>query len=226
MIKTINILDDNVLNIFCDASITKVGERTFGMPGSVVVDSKGNAIDYTNQLMVDSTNNESEIYAILLATWQCIKYKDSCSRINIFSDSKISVCGLREWMFNWIKRSSDGVLMSTSGVVANQQIFLHIVNLVINYLDSYNLYHVDGHKNPNNPLDMLKFIDDFKKFNNIYINPSEAVYLSTNNNWVDNETRLDLEITDIERYPKLINGIIYSIPNKDETNIFRGILDI
>ena len=225
--KKIDILEDNVLNIFCDASIKHEDNQcTYGLPGSVAIDCNGNTIDYESTVMVDSTNNESEIYAILLATQQCIKYQGYYSRINIFSDSRISVCGVREWMFNWVKNARNDTLMSSSGTVANQQIFLHVVNLILTYLNSYHLYHVDGHMNPKNPKDMLKLIADFKKFNGVYINPSEAIYLSTYNNWVDGETGRELELFNLYSLSRLNSGIIYPIPNRSQMDQFRSILDI
>lgn len=190
MNNTIKILDDSSINIFCDASITTYNGVTYGCPGSIVV-YKDEIIHKDSTILVESTNNESEIYAILLATRQAIMYKDHVSRINIFSDSRISVCGLRDWMVSWVKRSRDGVLMSTSGVVANQQIFLHIINLILNHLDEYHIYHIDGHCVSDK--DITKAMKDFAKFNHKPIDIDEATYLCKYNNYVDNFSRYILE---------------------------------
>ena len=202
----------DVLNIFCDASIKKTTLGTYGCPGSIAVDTTGSSVDYESTILVDSTNNESEIYAILLATRQAIKYKDRFARINIFSDSRISVCGMRDWMLNWIRRANGDTLMSTSGVVANQQLFLQVLTLIMNNLDSYRLFHVDGHMNPNNPKHIFTFMRDFEKFNGIKIGPLEAQYLCTYNNLIDKETGDDLEKVDLDSLMKLDQPFVYPVP--------------
>ena len=211
--KDFKLFGRDVLNIFCDASIKRTNLSTYGCPGSIAIDTTGSSVDYESTILVDSTNNESEIYAILLATRQAIKYKNQFSRINIFSDSRISVCGMRDWMLSWIKRANGGdTLLSTSGVVANQQLFLQVLTLVMNNLDSYRLYHVDGHMNPNNPKQIHTLMRDFEKFNGIKIGPVEAIYLCTYNNLIDKETGEDLEKVDLDSLMKLDQPFVYPVP--------------
>ena len=217
--KPIKIFGPEVLNIFCDASIERQhGVRTFGCPGSIAV-YNDEVIDYESTILVDSTNNESEIYAILLATGQAVKYKDQYRRINIFSDSRISVQGIRDWMISWVKNQKNGILVSSSGTeVANQQIFLHVINMILNNLDEYHLYHIDGHVTKNG---ILKAMADFAKFNGIQIGPIEADYLCKYNNIIDNSTRDDLAIADLNSLSRLNQGFIYPIPTVSDMNRFR-----
>lgn len=217
----------DVLNIFCDASIKKTNSgRTYGCPGSIAVDTTGSSVDYRHTILVDSTNNESEITAIVMAIQQNIEYKNMYPIINIFSDSKISVNGLRDWMLNWISNSKDGVLMSTSGEVANQQIFLHALNLIMYNLDSFRLYHVDGHKNPENPSQVNKVINDFERFNGIKIGPIEAKYLCYYNGVIDNKTRDELDLVNLNELHRLNPVFNYPIPSLyDAKTVYREIFD-
>ena len=220
--NNLEILDCNTINIFCDASIKTVNNTTYGCPGSVVVSSNGLIIEKESTILVDSTNNESEIYAILLATQQAIKYKHY-KRVNIFSDSRISVMGLRDWMKSWIKRSKNGILMSTSGIVANQQIFLHVLHLIINNLDEYHLYHIDGHCSSNR--NIMNAIKDFKKFNKKEITYTEAIYLCSNNNLIDQYTGEVLDNTNLYNLQRQQAPFIYPIPagsdiNRDYSAVF------
>ena len=216
----------DVLNIFCDASIKKTDLGTYGCPGSIAVDTTGSSVDYRSTILVDSTNNESEIYAILLATQQAILYKNAFQRINIFSDSRISVCGMRDWMLNWIRRAKGDTLMSTSGLVANQQIFLHVLNLIMNNLESYRLYHIDGHMNENNPSHIMTVMKDFEKFNGIKIGPIEAAYLCKYNNLIDKETGDELELADLDSLKRLKQPFIYPIPSLIDANkLYKDVFD-
>lgn len=212
MSRTIKIFGTDVLNIFCDASIKTQDGVTYGCPGSIAV-YRDKVIDYKSTILVKSTNNESEIYAIMLATQQAIQFKDQYKRINIFSDSMISVRGVREWMVSWVKNQKNGVLMSSSGVVANQQLFLHVVNLILTYLDEYYLYHIDGHVSDTES-GIFKAMIDFAKFNKINIGPVETQFLCQYNNLIDNTTRGELEATDLSNLVRLQQGIIYPIPSR------------
>lgn len=219
----LEILDDDVINIFCDASIKTANGITYGCPGSIVVSSDGTIIRKDSTILVESTNNESEIYAILMATQQAIQFKHY-KRANIFSDSRISVMGLRDWMKSWIKRSKDGILMSTSGIVANQQIFLHVLNLIINNLDEYHLYHIDGHCISSK--DITTAMKDFKKFNNKEITYPETIYLCNFNNYVDNFTGQVLDNVNLISLQKNQSAFIYPIPSDLEVSrLYSAVFD-
>ena len=149
------------LNIFCDASIVKTPDgECISCPGAIAVTTDSNGFQSVIEDKFDclrfSTNNRGELTAILLALELANKYKDNFYTINIFSDSKISVCGLREWIFNWAKNiNKDGNMISSSGTeVMNQDIIRHIIMYVVNNNIRFNLYHVKGHVNqsggPNN----------------------------------------------------------------------------
>ena len=66
MIKCNSIFNDKTLNIFTDASVLKTEKETIGSPGYVAVIGE-NIVDQKSIILRESTNNESELYAINMA---------------------------------------------------------------------------------------------------------------------------------------------------------------
>jgi len=164
------------LNIFCDASIKNMPDgETISCPGAiaVVTDEHGfqTAIEDKFDCLRFSTNNRGELTAILLALQLANKYKDNFYTINIFSDSKISVCGLRDWIFGWVKHlDEEGYMISSSGErVKNQDIIRHIISYVITNNIKFNLYHCKGHVNesggPNNAIKVFNSSNRLEVYN-------------------------------------------------------------
>lgn len=186
------LFDCKTLNIFCDASISKFPNETLGCPGSIAVVNTPDAViaSGVTRLLRYSSNNNAEITAIMMAIEQALSMRDSYETINIFSDSKISVYGLRKWIFDWVNDIRDGEMYSSSGTpVANQQIFIHIVNLVIENNFKLNLYHQKGHVSGNS-LDIAKRV--FLESNDIVLTDKEALYISTYNDYIDKATKSEL----------------------------------
>ena len=126
-------MSKGTLNIFTDASIYEDGGIVYGCPGycCVATDEKGNntIIDKGYTIIQDSSNNESELYAILMGVRKGAELRSQFNTVNLFSDSRISILTLKEWIFNWykIKRKED-LLINTSGKeVKNQNVILEIV---------------------------------------------------------------------------------------------------
>lgn len=182
------------LNIFSDASIINSGDNTTGCYGvaCVVGDTM---IDSCYHITSHTTNNNSEIKGIRTALSFANKWKTSFKYINIFSDSKISIDGLREYIFKWRYNPEDNLLYSSLGKpVANQSIFIECFQIMV-ILASYpdcivRFYHQNGHvKNSYNEL--KKAAATFSKSNNIYgvIDINLIRYLATYNNLVDITSR-------------------------------------
>ena len=158
----------NTLNIFSDASILQIKNGAkidyyIGCPG-ISVWYMDNKIGEYSEVYTKVTNNFSEIRAIFLAVWAARQYKiqyPTIKYINIFSDSKISICGLRDWMFGWIQKNNDGVLMSTSGVVKNQEHFIKIIKFICDNDLSLRFYHVRGHHDHNTQKELIQFRNSF-----------------------------------------------------------------
>lgn len=146
----------NTLNIFCDASITKathLNNEIVGCPGYVCMTyneyKQDVVIDKNHTILRNSTNNESEITAILMGVRRAVDLKDQFTTINLFSDSRICIQSLRNWIFNWVNnRDSNGMMYgSNNHYVANQQIIANTANTIIQNNLKINLLHQKGHVN-------------------------------------------------------------------------------
>lgn len=182
------------LNIFCDASITKPKnpkEKVTGCAGmiSVLMDNSGNVIseNIVKQIIPNTTNNNSEVTAVLLGVYEALKYNGKVGAINLFSDSKITIMGLREWIFNWIRSINNGIMYSTSGTpVANQDIICQIINCIIYNNLNIMLFHQKGHVSGNN---IPNAREVFITSNGIDISIQETGIISLYNDYVDRFTR-------------------------------------
>ena len=89
-----------------------------------------------------------------------LKYKDTDLFLNIFSDSKISVFGLRKWFFKYYQNAKGYTLM-TSGIgskkkpVSNQELILDIVRMILHSNTKLSIYHIPGHIKTNK-IDIMK----------------------------------------------------------------------
>jgi ribonuclease HI len=195
MNNDINILqfhNDNTLNIFSDASIIgKTGNFT-GCYGVVAVVGD-NIIDRTYRIVSYTTSNNSEIKGIRAAFDIAMRYKDIYKNINIFSDSLISVNGIRNYINKWII-GADGMLYTGSKKkVANQEIFIESYRILKELELSSSIiriYHQPGHVN-NDYNSLVRASKSFKKINSIKgkIDLNFMRYICTWNNYVDNTSR-------------------------------------
>lgn len=222
-------LEKDILNIYCDASMTEIDGTSYGCPGAIAVWYDGNntaqIIQDTSLVLFDSTNNQSEIYAILLAVSIAITYRKKYSGIRIISDSRISVEGLRSWIYSWVQNAKDGVLMSSSGLpVANQQLFLYTFYSIYYSLPRCSICHIDGHRRSYNDADVIKTMSNFCKTNKVNIDKETIRSHIDYNNMVDQMTRKCLDKNVIFTRPMSnVNGIqlINVIPTPEELEIYK-----
>ena len=97
------------LDIFSDASVLgKVdvvkGNRVCG--GAVSVINGARDLEY-HCVMDRATNNYGELTGLYLAVQIAAEYKDIIDEFNIYSDSNISVMGLKEWIYSWINHMDE-----------------------------------------------------------------------------------------------------------------------
>lgn len=185
-------VNKDTLNIFSDASMSGKGAFKTGCYGVVAVNGD-DIIDSIYRLVSNTTSNNSEIKGIRGALHLANKYKNKYAFINIFSDSQISIYGLKEYIYNW-KLKSDGLLYtSMNKPVASQEIFIEAHRLLVDLEKSQcivRLFHQAGHID-NGYYSLLKASDTFKKSNHIKskIDLNFIRYISTWNNYVDNTSR-------------------------------------
>lgn len=181
MINVDAFFNDSTVNVFTDASIKNHGQITESIAGAIIVRGTEDFKEQCYTRLLPSTNNEGEIYAIYMGILKCVEIKNICNgkytTFNIFSDSRISVYGLREWYLAWIKNSreafSDKLINSSGEEVKNQQLFIQCFNTILNNGIHINLYHIRGHINIKSKKDRKKFIKDFMESNNITDIPSD-----------------------------------------------------
>lgn len=191
------------LDAFADASITKRkivlpnGERSeyyVSCTGTAFIrrdeDYRGNMIptvlDEKYIVYHDYTNNMGELQAILNAVrygHYLLKF-NKATHLNIISDSKISIFGLRDWIFNWINNTHNGIMYGSSGPVQNQRLILQIVYEIITNNDFIRFYHIRGHQKskPNVVIESFSKENGFKITD---IDPRLPNYLIQCNDRVD-----------------------------------------
>lgn len=224
MIKYNEIFNDKTLNIFTDASVLKTEKETIGAPGYVAVIDQS-IVDQRNMILRESTNNESELYAIYMAIQYALQNRDKVEVINIFSDSQFSVYGLREWIFSWLNNIKGDRLYNSSGKeVANQKIFMNIIYTILDNDLKVSFYHNRGHFIF--PKDTERFAKLFTKHNflNDYIDNVAVCLIIHFNDIVDNNTRTLLH--DLTQFPPRLEIPDYMARNDLDINHYKELLNI
>lgn len=182
-----DIQNEYSLNIFTDASIKNVGKGYVGCYGAAAV--IGTSIKEESMWVIDNTtNNNSEIKAIREGIYLALKYGNG-KIINLFSDSQISVFGLRNRIFNW-KFHNGSYYGSAGSEIANQEIFSEVADMIVQYNIPIRLWHQAGHV-----LFTERSLKDaahvFRTSNGIrgVLDMNLIRYISTYNNMVDRDTR-------------------------------------
>lgn len=195
-----DIFNSDTLNIFTDASIVKLDNETVGCPGVVLVmtnENGENKVINTHSYIVNhSTNNDSEIKAIRTGILCGLGYRNDFKRVNLFSDSNICIQGLRNWIFNWIHCINNNRMYSSSGMpVANQEVFMSIVHLIVNSGFEINLFHQKGHVMINSEKSLLKAQKSMIQSNKLSdLDMDLVIQLSIYNDMVDSMTKDHLKI--------------------------------
>ena len=191
MLHCNQIFNNKTLNIFTDASMRTFKNEVIGAPGYVAV--IGNEIVYEDiRILRQSTNSESELYAIYMAIQYALVNRHKVQVINIFSDSQFAIYGLREWIFGWMHNiRNDRIYNSSKKEVAHQNIFMSIIYTILQYDLQINLYHNRGHFTETK---IKQFIELFKVHNFLceYIDFDTARMIMKYNNHIDIATRTKL----------------------------------
>lgn len=144
-VKYSDIVNPNTLNIFTDASIVSRPYGYDGCYGAIAVYNDV-IIDEIYRVNTGTTNNNSEIKGVRAGVFLALKYQNQFPIINIFSDSQISIFGIRDRLLNWSIDPISGMLLGRSGqVIQSQDIFLEIVYLMLQYNLRINFIHQKGH---------------------------------------------------------------------------------
>ena len=193
-----NFKNKEVLNIFCDASIRKMGDKSAGCYGAVAVYGY-TIIDEIYRICSDTTNNNAEIKAIRAGILLAIRHGNKFKRINLFSDSQVSLFGIRDRIFNWTVGRGGKLYGSQNQLISSQEVFIEIANLIVSHNLNISLWHQKGHVKMNDfrSLDEAKHV--FMSSNGVRINLDTSFirYISTYNDIVDKKSRSVLYQNDI-----------------------------
>ena len=191
------IYNNRTLNIFSDASMIK----DYGCY-SVIAVCKDSIIDSYCHPVSNTTVNNSEIKGIRAALTLALRWQNAFDFINIFSDSLISVMGLREYIYGWRYNPDDQLLYtSVNRPASNQFIFVECHQMLMELNKNSNciirIFHQNGHVN-NIYKDLTRAANSFIKTNSICgkVDLNLIRYISTYNNYVDNCSRNTLRRTD------------------------------
>ena len=184
-LSLLDFLGKGVLNIFSDASIHKKA----GCYGAIAVTDKY-IVEEQYRVDTDATVNSAEIRGVRLAVLLALRHRHEFPKINIFSDSQLSIFGIRDRIFNW--KEVDGKLYGYGNKsIVNQEVFIEIVKMITENSIYCSFWHQKSHVNINNYDSIKQAAHVFKASNSIRgILDYELIrYISEMNNIVDIKTR-------------------------------------
>ena len=204
-----NINSDDSLYIFCDASTIK--SREYCCAGAVAT-FKHDVVKETYRILKDVTVPRAEIEAIkdgvYLALFLTRKYP-ILKHIYLFSDSELSVFGIRDRIFSWYcEKVKDkpyyGIYLGNweyfnidkSALVKHQDIFLEVLYTLLKHKLNLKIYHQKGHVNLRNRENVNYAINLFAKNNMIdknLITNDFITHITYGNDYVDMKSRNELE---------------------------------
>lgn len=228
----LDLVTDANCNIFTDASFKEhpviLGEpyiTTVTSPGANFYSPNLQILDSVTNIVHQSTVPRGEIMAIYHGLELGYRHVLPGQTINIFSDSLISVKGVREWIFNWINNQHEGFLYGYDGsLVKNQMYFLGIVYMVLRHNIPVRFYHVKGHLSYLKQKDRKQFCHSFMTQNRMTVFPTELflTYLMRGNAIIDDTVRNILSPDNIQRtaeywYNNVYNPLdIMKVANNDQ----------
>lgn len=224
--------NEYVLNIFSDASMRSKGQKAMdGCYGTVAV-VKDQIIDQDMRVLSDTTVNACEIRGIRMAISMANKYKYKFRYINIFSDSIISLLGLRDYIYNWTYDSYTQLFYGSSNKpIINQSVFIECMLMLeeLRKTNIVNLFHQKGHVKTNSIEDLKRATKTFATSNNINakIDYNIIRYISCYNEVIDKDTRSYLNRTNIHQLvfkdPIEFNLGKGKLINREEINHVRNV---
>lgn len=182
-------------NIFCDASVDTY--KKIGCAGIYLVSEDFRSpIDCYYVRQFRATNNSAEILAIYHAVLMAIYYRNrkdyDFTKFRIFSDSKICIYGLREWIYSWVNNQNKAGMLrrSDDAPVLNQYYFKEIVRLILDNNIPISFVHQKGHMNLSD-VNMEKAERFFCDTNGYYPKDigADIKYINTYNTEVDTKSR-------------------------------------
>lgn len=186
-----NFINDYTLNIFSDASM--MHKKSIGCYGAIA--KVGNKlIDKKLDISTNTTNNNAEIKGLRSAVFLAMRYQNIYPNINIFSDSQISIFGIRDRIFNWTV-SGNTLYGYGRAEIQSQEIFLEIMNYIVESNLRVSFWHQKGHVKTNNFNSINDAAHTFCASNRVRdkVDLNFIKYISDNNNFIDYITGEELK---------------------------------
>ena len=178
-------LGPNIINVFTDASTTKLKKQKPTSVGSgFVVMSNNEVVDQNVSVIHYTTSSFGELYALFMASnwifsdaWTK-RYQYGIEPINsilynIFCDSLYIVNSIRSWVKLWLDQRKYKVYSGQYRVpllvkkdktpIEHQDCMMHIVKTLLDSNVFINLYHIRSHMNPKSNSDLKEAMSDFVK---------------------------------------------------------------
>lgn len=213
-----NTESNDSLYIFCDASVYKfrtydyncnIVDKFISCAGAIAVSNR-RILNETYRIVTDASNMRGEIEAIKDGVYLAL----SSARLNprfknfyIFSDSEVSILGIRSRIFGWRCLGPDRLyqydmekiycgdtvynpiyLNGSSGFISNQSTYLEIINTMVENNFKVGFYHQKGHvrNNRDSIFNAKKVFERGNAFNDVDV---EFIrYISGYNDMVDIKT--------------------------------------
>lgn len=186
-----------MINIFCDASIRQKGKGFAGCYGAICVVGDS-IIDESYRVITNTTSNNAEIYAIREGILLAIRHRKRFPYVNIFSDSQVSIFGIRDRIHGWTIKN--GMVYGSNGPIHSCEVYLEIMQMILDYQNQLYItfFHQKGHVD-NNYKSINHACHVFMNSNNIRekVDLNFIRYISNYNNIVDRKSRSILSNTNI-----------------------------
>ena len=180
------------LNCFSDASMRKISKVMNTCAGSIAV-CCDNIVDELCTVTSDCTVPAAELRGIRNSLSLAYKWRNQFRVINLFSDSLISIYGLRDSIYKWRFNYNDGSYYLKNNIVKNQELIIEC-NMLVQELQRnnniVNIFHQKGHVK-NDIQELREAIETFKRSNhfNGKVDYNFIRSISTYNNYIDEKTR-------------------------------------
>lgn len=202
-----------ILNIFSDASLRGQDNTTWTCGGALAFIGK-DIIDKKFRIFSDKSSNVAELKAIRMGIELARAHMHEFSEINLFSDSQISIFGIRDRIYDW--RIKKGELVGYANKpIKNQDIMIEIIYMVVNYDININFYHQKGHVNTNDLGSKAHALNTFaisNKINKKDIDMNFITYISNCNNSIDVYSRQQLYDLSISK-KHILDPIRFHVPS-------------
>lgn len=210
-------------NIFCDASTTPLQNDIVDACYGAVAFNMNDKIAEWYRVIHDTTTNHAELRGINLAVNIALILRNNgrYNHFNIFSDSKVSVYGMRDYCKRWLNVNNTLYTIGRRTPVASQDVYVETIKTIVDNDLYVSIWHQNGHVQT----DRFESIDHaMRTFEANNLTRADAdldfiKYISEKNNYVDTMTRETLMSTNVRKKDYI--EPIYFIPYQFKETLDR-----